>query len=173
MKFNIKKIWGSLVQNIVNNVFWVLLVAVFGGSGIAWTLWPGFKELLKTVYTFTLPLWAWIFVYIAICGLPVIILKIIDLRRTRKAPIGQFLTDTQDIINKLCWWVGQQQHFVEAETRDHKLVTWHFSVIDKKLKLNSGSTKKFLPALFRANPKLFNITLINEGEETIAIHYGS
>ena len=29
MKFNIKKIWGSLVQNTVNNVFWVLLVAVF------------------------------------------------------------------------------------------------------------------------------------------------
>jgi len=171
MKFNIKKFLGQLVQNTVNNVFWVLLLVVFGGGGIAWTFWPGFKELLKTVCTFTLPLWAWIVVSITICGLFVIMQKIISLRRKRKVPIGQFLTDTQDIINKLCWWVGQQ-HFVEAQTRDDKLVTWHFSLIDKRLKLNPGSTKKFLPALFRAKPKLFNIAIQSEGEETIAIRYG-
>ena len=125
-----------------------------------------FKTYLTTAYTFTFPLWGWIVLCVVISCPLTITFKIIDLRRKQEV-----LTDKVDISNKLRWWVGQQLRFVQEQTEDNKLVTWHFSVIDKRNKLSPGSAKKILPALFSTKPKSFPITLLNKGEKTIAIRY--
>jgi len=125
-----------------------------------------FKTYLMTVYTFAFPLWGWIVLLVVVSCLPAIILKIIDIQRRQEV-----LIDKDDIFNKLQWWVGQQLRFVREQTEDNKLVTWHFSVIDKRNNLSPGSAKKFLPVIFSTNPKLFPITLLNKGEKTIAIRY--
>jgi len=125
-----------------------------------------FKTYLTTVFTLTFPLWGWIVLCVVISCPLAIILKIIDIRRRQEV-----LTDKDDRFNKLQWWEGQQLKFVKEQTEENKLVTWHFSVIDKRNKLSPGSAKKFLPAFFSTEPKLFPITLLNKGEKTIAIRY--
>ena len=125
-----------------------------------------FKTYLTNLYTITFPLWGWIVICVVISCLTSITLKIIDLRHSQEV-----LTDKDDIFNKLQWWVGQQLQFVKDQTKENKVVTWHFSVIDKKNKLSPGSAKKFLSAFFNTEPKLFPITLLNKGEKTIAIRY--
>jgi hypothetical protein len=125
-----------------------------------------FKKYLMKEYTFTLPLWVWIALCIVISSTTVIILKMIDYRHKPKV-----LMDKDDIFNKLHWWLGQQICFVKEQTDDNRVVTWHFNLIDKKLGLKSGSAKKFLPAMFDTKPKPFPITMLNKGEETIAIRY--
>ncbi len=123
-----------------------------------------FKKYLTTVFTFTFPLWAWIVLCVAISSFTAIILKVIGIRRRQ-----EFLTDKVDISNKLQWWVGQQLKFVKEQTEDNKLVTWYFSVIDKRNKLRPGSAKQFLPEFFSGSSKLFPITLVKMGEKTISI----
>lgn len=153
----------EVLKKIKEHVATTIAVAVVG---LILAIFVLLKDNLITVYTLGLPLWAWLlFGVIAFC-LPVIILKIIDLRRKQNV-----LTDEDDIFNKLHWWVGQQRDFVRQETENNKLVTWHFSVIDRSLRLNPGSAKKFLPAMFSAESKYFPITILNKGRETIALRY--
>ncbi len=159
----IKEFCLEILNKVKENIAATIAIVIIGSI---LSIGLVFKRYLTSVYTLALPLWTWIVLCIVISCLLAIILKIIELRRRKKV-----LTDKDDIFNKLRWWVGQQLHFVREQTEDNKLVTWHFSVIDKKLRLKPGSTKKILPALFRNKPKLFDITILNEGEETIALRY--
>jgi hypothetical protein len=127
-----------------------------------------FKKYLTTAYTFALPLWVWIVLCVVIACPLAIIIKIIDLLRRQKV-----LTDKDDILNKLNWWLGQQQCFVREQTEDNKLVTWHFSLIDKNLGLSPGSAKKFLPVMLSTKHKVIHFAICNEGKETISIRYYS
>lgn len=125
-----------------------------------------FKKYLTTAYTFTLPLWVWIVLCAVIACSLTIIIKIIDLLRRPKV-----LTDKDDISNELHGWLGQKQDIVREKTEDHKLVTWHFSSIDKELGLNPGSAKKFLQAMLSTKHKVIPFTICKEGKETISIRY--
>ena len=159
----IKDFCIEILNKVKEHFVTTIAIAIFS-SIVAIGLF--FKKHLTTVYTFTLPFWTWILLCVVISCSPVLILRIIDFRRKRKV-----LTDEDDVFNKLHWWVGQQQDFVRRETENNKLVTWHFSGIDRSLGLVPGSAKKFLPAMFSAKPKVFNISVVNEGQETIALRY--
>ncbi len=171
MKFNIKKIWSSLVQNTINNIFWVILVLLFGAGGLAWKFWPGFKKWLKEDYPITIPVWAWIVTVVFVVSLPVLILKAANFWRKRKISSSNILTDDTDIFNKLYWWLGQQQNFVRRQTENDSSVTWHFNLIDKRLGLKPGSAKQYLPQMLSDESKLYPIKVLNKGEKTISIYY--
>lgn len=150
----------SMVKNHIAAAIALVIISVIV------VLCTSIKSYLTNMYTLTFPLWGWVVLCVAISCPLAVILKIIDLRHKKEV-----LTDKNDIYNKLYWWLGQQLRFVQEQTEDNKLVTWHFSVIDKRNKLSPGSAKKFLPAFFTTEPKPFPITLICKGEKTIAIRY--
>ncbi len=171
----IKDFFIEILKKVKEHI--VTAIAVFI-VGLIITMFFIFKRFLIVEFTLTLPVWAWAILCVVISCLPVIILKSVDIqRKNRQESLIQqkskqeYLTDEDDIFNKLSWWVGQRLNFVREQTEDGKLVTWHFDLIDKKLGLIPGSAKKFLPAIFSVKPNPFRITLLNQGEKTIAIRY--
>ncbi len=79
----------------------------------------------------------------------------------------KLLTDPKDILNKIVWWLGEQKSYVIKQGRAGLPLTWHFDVIDKKLHLSPGSTKKHLPKIFKCGPCPFPVKILNKGPETI------
>ncbi|MHC4700910.1 MAG: hypothetical protein ACYTFQ_10070 [Planctomycetota bacterium] len=160
----IKEFCLEILNKVKENVVAAIALALIAVMSII------FKKYLTTVCTLALPLWIWILIFAAILCLPAIILRIINRwRRQEVFTNEEVLTDKDDIFNKLHWWVGQQLDFVREETKNNKLITRHSKVIDDRL--SPGSAKNFLPAMFSAKPKAFEITIVNEGKETIALRY--
>lgn len=81
------------------------------------------------------------------------------------------LTDPGDITNKLIWWLGQQSSFVYTQTKLKQPVVWHFKVIDDKLNLALGSSKKYLPKVLNSDESPFPAIVENISIDTIRLKY--
>jgi len=164
MKESFEKIVKSLLEH------WIITLLSSGGIVVAFFGWiyrTYLKGWLATKHSLELHGLIFILVFLAIAGLPILLFILV-----KKKPNRYLLTDADDIFNKLYWWLGQQREFVQKQTEDNKVVTWHFSVIDKELGLNPGSAEKVLPKMLNKSPKLFPFTLLKKGKKTIALRYG-
>jgi hypothetical protein len=114
---------------------------------------------LFDVYSFGLPTWAWIGLFLLIVILSMLVFWLI----TRK-PKRDIYTDEEDIKNILELWF--RKFSTNDRGRHKQKLTIKFSLCDQLNNLKSGSTEKFLPGIVEKSG-IYEIK--SKGRKTIVI----
>lgn len=93
--------------------------------------------------------------------------NVLNEKPTPATSTEELLTDPDDIINSLHYWLNEHTAFL----RQKKETRWYFNLIDNHLKLAPGSAKKYLTEAINNSIRKFHIEIVNEGEKTILVRY--